>query len=51
VATALYFVPDLDVAVYASIVGVVAIAGVILGLVQSFRYLRQVPEEEGAATR
>src|SRR5262245_12698264 len=40
VATAMYFVPDLDVAVYAWIVGGVAIAGGILGLVQSFRYLR-----------
>ena len=46
VATALYFVPDLDVAVYASIVGGVAIAGVILGLVQSFRYLRQLTKEK-----
>jgi hypothetical protein len=45
VATALYFVPDLDVAVYASIVGGVAVAGVIIGLVQSFRYLYQLTKE------
>ena len=51
VATALYFVPDLDVAVYASMVGGVAIAGVILVLVQSFRYLRQLAKEKEAATR
>src|SRR5947209_1838236 len=51
VATALYFVPDLDVAVYASMVGGVAIAGVILVLVQSFRYLRQLTKEKEAATR
>src|SRR5207249_12060889 len=34
VAAALYFVPDLDVAVYASVVGGVAIAGVSIGLIQ-----------------
>lgn len=51
VATALYFAPDLDVAMYASIVGGVAIAGVILGLVQSFRYLRQLTKENEAAMR
>jgi uncharacterized membrane protein len=51
VATALYFVPDIDVAVYASIVGGVAIAGVILGLVQSFGYLGQLTREKEAATR
>ncbi len=51
VATALYFVPDLDVDVYASIVGVVAVAGVMIGLVQSFRYLHQVTKEREAATR
>jgi hypothetical protein len=51
VATPLYFVPDIDVAVYASIVGGVGIAGVILGLVQSFRYLRQLTSEKEAATR
>src|SRR5213593_3274113 len=32
VATALYFVPDIDLAVYASIVGGVAVAGLIIGL-------------------
>lgn len=51
VATALYFVPDLDVAVYAGIVGGVTVAGVMIGLVQSFRYLHRVAKEKGAATR
>jgi hypothetical protein len=44
-ATAFYFVPGLDVAVYASIVGVIVIFGVILGIVQSFRHLRQLTRE------
>lgn len=51
VATALYFVPEVDVAVYASIVGGVAVAAVIIGLVQSFRYLHQLTKEKEAATR
>ncbi len=51
VATALYFVPNIEVAVYSSIVGGVAIAGVILGLVQSFGYLRQLTKGEEATTR
>jgi hypothetical protein len=49
VATAFYFVPNLDVAVYACMVGSVAVAGVILGLVQSFRYLRRLTKEKEAA--
>jgi hypothetical protein len=51
VATAMYFVPDLDVAVYASIVGGVVVAGLIIGLVQSIRYLQQLRNEQEAATR
>ncbi len=51
VATALYFVPGLEVAMYASIVSAVAVAGVIIGLVQSFRYLHQHTNKEEAATR
>jgi hypothetical protein len=50
VATALYFVPALDVAVYASIVGGVVIAGLIVGFVQTFRYLQQLTNEKKAAT-
>jgi uncharacterized membrane protein len=51
VATAMYFVPDLDVAVYASIVGGVVVAGLIIGLVQTIRYLQQLRNEQEAATR
>ena len=50
VATVLYFVPEIDVAVYASLVGVVAIGGLIVALVQSVRYLDRVTKEQGAAT-
>src|SRR5258708_400969 len=46
IATALYFVPDLNVAVYASVVGVVVVGGVIFGLIQCFRYLHQLSKEK-----
>jgi len=46
VATALYFVLDLDVALYASIVGGVVVVGVITGLIQCFRYLHQLTTEK-----
>jgi len=49
VATPLYFVPDLDVATYASIVGAVVIAGLIIALVQSFGYLRRLEKEDADA--
>ena len=42
VATALYFVPELNVTLYASIVGVVVVGGVIIGLIQTFRYLHHL---------
>jgi uncharacterized membrane protein HdeD (DUF308 family) len=42
VATALYFVPGIGVDVYASMVGIVVVVGVIVGLVQSFRRLHQL---------
>jgi len=45
VATALYFVPDIDVAVYASLVGVIAIGGLIVAVVQSVRYLNRLTTE------
>jgi uncharacterized membrane protein len=48
VATAMYSVPDLDVAVYASIVGGVVVAGLIIGLVQTIRYLQQLRNEQEA---
>jgi len=41
VAVVAYFVPGLDVAWYGSIVGIVAAIGLVVTLVQSFRYLRQ----------
>jgi hypothetical protein len=50
VATALHFVPDLDVALYASIVGGVVVAGLILSLIQSFRYLNQRMKEKKAVS-
>lgn len=45
-AVVAYFVPGLDEAWYASTVGVVAVIGVIAGLVQSFRYLRKLAAEK-----
>ena len=51
VATALYFVPALGVAKYASIVGSVVVAALIIALIQSFRYLRQFTKDDEAATR
>ena len=41
-----YFVPGLDDAWYAYLVGIVAVIGVIAGLVQSFRYLRKLTDEK-----
>jgi len=51
VATALYFVPDLHVALYASIVGGVVVVGLMIGLIQCFRYIHQLTEEKEAGTR
>jgi hypothetical protein len=51
VATALYFVPGLDVDVYASIVGAVAVAGLMIGLVQSLRYLHLLTKDKEVLTR
>jgi hypothetical protein len=45
-AVVAYFVPGLDEAWYASTVGVVAVIGVIAGLVQSFRYLWKLAAEK-----
>ncbi len=41
-----YFVPGLDVAWYASLVGIVAATGLIASLVQSFRYRRKLTAEK-----
>jgi hypothetical protein len=45
-AVVAYFVPGLDEAWYASTIGVIAVMGVIAGLVQSFRYLRKLTAEK-----
>lgn len=45
VAIAAYFVPGLELAAYASIVGVVVAIGLVVVLVQSFAYLRKLPDE------
>ena len=45
-AVVAYIVPGLDDAWYASIVGIVAVIGLISGLVQSFRYLRKLTDEK-----
>lgn len=46
VATTLYFIPGLDIDVYAWTVGGVVIAGVMISLVQSLRYLDQLTKEK-----
>lgn len=45
-AVVAYFVPGLDDAWYAYLVGIVAVIGVIAGLVQSFGYLRKLTAEK-----
>lgn len=49
VATALYFVPDLEIAVYAAIVGGVTVAGIVIGFVQSLRFVRRLTKERETA--
>ena len=50
VATGLYFVPDLDVALYGSIVGGVVVVGLIISLIQCFRCLHKLTKESEGAT-
>jgi hypothetical protein len=45
-AVVLYFVPGIDVAVYASSCGVIAVAGLIVGLIQSFWFLRSFKRQD-----
>src|SRR3954452_20064527 len=45
-AVVLYFVPEIDVAIYASCCGVIAVAGLAVGLVQSLRFLRSVSRQD-----
>ena len=42
-AVVLYFVPEIDVAVYASACGAIAVVGLGVGLIQSVRFLRSIP--------
>ncbi len=44
-AVVLYFVPEIDVAVYASSCGAIAVIGLVLGLIQSFRFLRSLNQD------
>jgi hypothetical protein len=45
-AVILYFMPEIDVAVYASSCGVIALAGLAVGLLQSFRFLRSMNRQD-----
>lgn len=48
VAAVLYSVADLNVALYASIVGAVAVGGVMIALMQCFRYLHRLTKRKDA---
>ena len=50
-ASALYFVPNIDVALYGSLVGGVVLAGLIVGLAQSMRYLHKLTNRIGTGDR
>ena len=45
-AVVLYFVPEIDVAVYASSCGAIAVAGLVVGLIQGFRFLRSIGRQD-----
>ena len=45
-AIAFYFVPEIDVAVYASTCGVIAVAGIIVVLIQSIGFLRSLKPKD-----
>lgn len=45
-AVALYFVPEIDVAVYAVSCGVIAVGGLIVSLIQSFLFLRSLNRKD-----
>jgi len=48
-AVGLYFVPGIDAAAYASLVGAVAVGGLAIGLTQSFRCLFRLVREKNAS--
>ena len=50
VATTLYFVPSLDLALYSTIVGGVTIAGLMIGLAQSLCFLHKFTKERESAS-
>lgn len=45
-AVAFYFVPEIDVAVYASACGLIAVAGIVVALIQSIRFLRSLKTKD-----
>src|SRR4051794_2247351 len=45
-AIILYFVPGIDVAVYSTACGAIAVGGVILSLIQSFLFLRSYDKRD-----
>jgi hypothetical protein len=48
-ATVLYCIPNVDVALYGSIVGGVAVGGLLVGFVQTMRYVHQLTNGKGTA--
>src|SRR5262249_36502565 len=45
-AVILYFVPEIDVAIYASSCGVIAVVGMVVALIQSFKFLRSLKRQD-----
>jgi hypothetical protein len=45
-AIVLYFVPEIDVAAYAISCGVIAVAGIVVTLIQSLRFLRSLNPQD-----
>src|SRR5205823_6259067 len=48
-AVALYLVPGLGVGLYGTAVGIVVLAGLVVNLILSFRYLGRLAREQGAS--
>ena len=45
-AVVLYFVPEIDVAAYSISCGVIAVAGIVVTLIQSLRFLRSLNPQD-----
>ena len=45
-AVVLYFVPEIDVAVYASSCGAIAVAGLVVALIQSIGFLQSLDRQD-----